>query len=120
MITRFTTTKSHPSGEAFDYPHRPAARSCLSRRPPPRARVRHIFCEIDSRMARPEISRSGEIEVFVGVVEAGSFSAAARALHMTPSAVSKLIARLEARLGARLISRSTRRLQLTPEGVALP
>ncbi|KUM24362.1 LysR family transcriptional regulator [Mesorhizobium loti] len=69
-------------------------------------------------MARPEINRSGEIEVFVRVVEAGSFSAAARALRMTPSAVSKLIARLEARLGARLISRSTRRLQLTPEGVA--
>ncbi|RWA69803.1 LysR family transcriptional regulator [Mesorhizobium sp.] len=69
-------------------------------------------------MARPEINRSGEIEVFVRVVEAGSFSAAARALRMTPSAVSKLIARLEARLGARLVSRSTRRLQLTPEGVA--
>jgi DNA-binding transcriptional LysR family regulator len=69
-------------------------------------------------MARPEINRSGEIEVFVRVVEAGSFSAAARGLRMTPSAVSKLIARLEARLGARLISRSTRRLQLTPEGVA--
>ncbi|SFO44167.1 DNA-binding transcriptional regulator, LysR family [Mesorhizobium sp. NFR06] len=69
-------------------------------------------------MARPEINRSGEIEVFVRVVEAGSFSAAARALRMTPSAVSKLIARLETRLGARLISRSTRRLQLTPEGAA--
>lgn len=69
-------------------------------------------------MARPDINRSGEIEVFVRVVEAGSFSAAARALRMTPSAVSKLIARLEARLGARLISRSTRRLQLTPEGIA--
>lgn len=69
-------------------------------------------------MARPDINRSGEIEVFVRVVEAGSFSAAARALRMTPSAVSKLIARLEARLGARLISRSTRRLQLTPEGAA--
>ncbi len=67
-------------------------------------------------MARPEINRSGEIEVFVQVVEAGSFSAAARALRMTPSAVSKLIARLEARLGARLISRSTRKLQITPEG----
>jgi DNA-binding transcriptional LysR family regulator len=67
-------------------------------------------------MARPEINRSGEIEVFARVVEAGSFSAAARTLRMTPSAVSKLIARLEARLGARLISRSTRRLQLTPEG----
>ncbi|RWM25135.1 LysR family transcriptional regulator [Mesorhizobium sp.] len=69
-------------------------------------------------MARPDINRSGEIEVFVRVVEAGSFSAAARELRMTPSAVSKLIARLEARLGARLISRSTRKLQLTPEGAA--
>ncbi|MGX9118955.1 LysR family transcriptional regulator [Mesorhizobium sp. BHbsci] len=69
-------------------------------------------------MARPDMNRSGEIEVFVRVVEAGSFSAAARMLRMTPSAVSKLIARLEARLGARLVSRSTRKLQLTPEGVA--
>ncbi len=69
-------------------------------------------------MARPDINRSGEIEVFVRVVEAGSFSAAARELRMTPSAVSKLMARLEARLGARLVSRSTRRLMLTPEGTA--
>ena len=69
-------------------------------------------------MARPDINRSGEIEVFVRVVEAGSFSAAARALRMTPSAVSKLIARLETRLGARLVSRSTRKLLLTPEGAA--
>ncbi len=37
---------------------------------------------------------------------------------MTPSAVSKLVARLEARLGVRLINRSTRKLQLTPEGAA--
>nr|WP_309395685.1 LysR family transcriptional regulator [Pandoraea sp.] len=56
------------------------------------------------------------MEVFARVVELGGFSAAARALHMTPSAVSKLVARLEARLGARLFNRSTRRLQLTPEG----
>ena len=69
-------------------------------------------------MERYDINLSGEIEVFVRVVEAGSFSAAARALRMTPSAVSKLIARLEARLGARLVSRSTRKLQLTPEGTA--
>jgi DNA-binding transcriptional LysR family regulator len=69
-------------------------------------------------MARPEINRSGEMEVFVRVIEAGSFSAAARALRMTPSAVSKLVARLEARLGARLLSRSTRKIMLTPEGVA--
>ncbi|WP_421915732.1 LysR substrate-binding domain-containing protein [Mesorhizobium sp.] len=69
-------------------------------------------------MARSDVNRSGEIEVFVSVVEAGSFSAAARKLRMTPSAVSKLIARLEARLGARLVSRSTRKLLLTPEGTA--
>ncbi|EON12701.1 transcriptional regulator [Pandoraea sp. SD6-2] len=58
------------------------------------------------------------MEVFVRVVAHGGFSAAARALHMTPSAVSKLIARLESRLGARLFNRSTRRLQLTPEGTS--
>ncbi|MDQ8732075.1 LysR family transcriptional regulator [Bradyrhizobium sp. LHD-71] len=69
-------------------------------------------------MARIEVNRSGEMEVFVRVVEQGGFSSAARACRMTPSAVSKLIARLEGRLGARLVNRSTRRLQLTPEGSA--
>jgi DNA-binding transcriptional LysR family regulator len=67
-------------------------------------------------MPRPEINRSGEMEVFARVVELGGFSQAARSLRMTPSAVSKLIARLEARLGVRLIIRSTRKLQLTEEG----
>ncbi|WP_417774308.1 LysR family transcriptional regulator [Stappia sp.] len=67
-------------------------------------------------MARIEINRSGEMEVFVRVVEQGGFSPAARIAGMTPSAVSKLIARLEARLGTRLLNRSTRQLQLTPEG----
>jgi DNA-binding transcriptional LysR family regulator len=56
------------------------------------------------------------MEVFVRVVEQGGFSPAARIAGMTPSAVSKLIARLEARLGTRLLNRSTRQLQLTPEG----
>jgi len=67
-------------------------------------------------MSRPEVNRSGELEVFVRVVELGGFSAAARALLMTPSAVSKLVARLEARLGVRLLNRSTRQVQLTAEG----
>lgn len=67
-------------------------------------------------MARLDLNRSGEMEVFVRVVAAGGLSPAARSLRMTPSAVSKLLARLEARLGARLINRSTRRLTLTPEG----
>lgn len=69
-------------------------------------------------MARPDINRSGELEVFVRVIETGGFSAAARSLDMTPSAVSKLVARLEQRLGTRLLQRSTRQLQLTPEGCA--
>ncbi|WP_431284244.1 LysR family transcriptional regulator [Humitalea sp. 24SJ18S-53] len=69
-------------------------------------------------MARPDVNRSGEMEVFVRVVDTGGFSPAARAGRMTPSAVSKLIARLEARLGARLVNRSTRKFLLTPEGSA--
>lgn len=69
-------------------------------------------------MPRTEVNRSGEMDVFVRVVEYGGFSHAARSLRMTPSAVSKLVARLEARLGARLINRSTRKLQLTAEGEA--
>jgi DNA-binding transcriptional LysR family regulator len=67
-------------------------------------------------MARLDVNRSGEMEVFARVVELGGFSAAARALRMTPSAISKLVARLEARLGARLVNRSTRGLQFTAEG----
>ncbi|AKT41178.1 LysR family transcriptional regulator [Chondromyces crocatus] len=67
-------------------------------------------------MAHREINRSGDMTVFVRVVELGSFSAAARALRMTPSAVSKMVGRLETRLGVRLFNRSTRHVQLTPEG----
>jgi len=67
-------------------------------------------------MGRLDVNRAGEMEVFVRVVEQGSFSGAARLFAMTPSAVSKLVARLEARLGVRLLHRSTRQLQLTAEG----
>lgn len=42
-----------------------------------------------------DINRSGELAIFIRVVELGSFSAVARACNMTPSAVSKLISRLE-------------------------
>lgn len=69
-------------------------------------------------MARILMERSGEMEVFVRVVLDGSFSAAARNLELTPSAVSKLIARLEHRLGTRLLIRTTRALTLTDEGEA--
>ncbi|MDR6641069.1 DNA-binding transcriptional LysR family regulator [Luteibacter sp. 1214] len=61
-------------------------------------------------------NRAGEMEAFMRVVQAGSFAGAARAAGLSPSAISKLVARLEARLGTRLIVRTTRTLQLTPEG----
>ena len=54
--------------------------------------------------------------VFQRVVERGSFAGAAEDMGLSPSAVSKLITRLELRLGVRLINRTTRRLALTPEG----
>jgi len=66
-------------------------------------------------MAR-DANRLAEMEVFAEVVERGGLSAAARALSLTPSAVSKLMGRLEERLGVRLMNRSTRRVQLTEEG----
>lgn len=61
-------------------------------------------------------NRAGEMEVFVRAVGLGSFSAAGRQLGLSPSAVSKLITRIEDRLGTRLLVRSTRSLQPTPEG----
>lgn len=56
------------------------------------------------------------IEAFVAAAEAGSFTAAAESLERAPSSVSRSVARLEAALGLRLFSRTTRRVQLTPEG----
>ncbi|MFH1803961.1 MAG: LysR family transcriptional regulator [Pseudomonadota bacterium] len=61
-------------------------------------------------------NRAGEMEVFIRVAELGSFSEAGRKLHLSPSAVSKLVTRIEDRLSTRLLVRSTRGLQLTPEG----
>ncbi len=60
--------------------------------------------------------RARALQVFAAVVDLGSFSAAGRALGLTPSAVSRIVDRIEARLGARLLLRSTRALTLTAEG----
>ncbi|WP_110946680.1 LysR family transcriptional regulator [Pseudomonas bohemica] len=62
--------------------------------------------------------RSGEMEVFAKVAQEGSLSAAARTLGLTPSAVSRIIARTEQRLGTRLLLRTTRAITLTCEGEA--
>src|SRR5437762_2398440 len=66
------------------------------------------------RLPHPE-----DLEVFLRVIAGGGFSAAARALHVTPGAVSKQIARLERALDVRLFERSTRRVRPTPEGEAV-
>lgn len=59
-----------------------------------------------------------ELIAFVKSVELKSFSAAARVLSTTPSAISKRVAKLEDRLGVRLLQRTTRSLNLTTEGKA--
>jgi DNA-binding transcriptional LysR family regulator len=56
------------------------------------------------------------IAVFVKVVEAGSFSVAARRLGMPKTTVSAKVAGLEKRLGVRLIQRTTRKLRMTEAG----
>jgi DNA-binding transcriptional LysR family regulator len=65
---------------------------------------------------REMTDRSGEMEAFTAVVRAGSLSGAGRALGLTPSALSRILSRIEARLGVRLIVRTTRSLNLTREG----
>ena len=58
------------------------------------------------------------IAVFVKVVQAGSFSGAARLLGIPNTTVSAKVARLEKRLGVTLIHRTTRKLNITPAGRA--
>lgn len=62
------------------------------------------------------MDRLGPLNAFIHAAEARSFTAAARALGISASAVGKAIARLEERLGAPLFHRSTRQITLTPEG----
>lgn len=58
----------------------------------------------------------GRAKTLVRIVEAGSFSAAARSLGMSLAAISRQVATLEEELGAKLIVRTTRTLRLTDEG----
>jgi DNA-binding transcriptional LysR family regulator len=64
------------------------------------------------------MDRLREMELFVRVVETGSFSAAARDLKLGQPAISKTVAALEERLGVRLLVRSTRQLSPTEAGMA--
>ncbi len=57
-----------------------------------------------------------DAEIFVQVVETGSFTATAERLNLSKAVVSKYVSRLETELGARLLYRTTRRLSLTEAG----
>ncbi len=60
-----------------------------------------------------------QLQMFLAVVDSGSFSAAAEALHLTQPAVSEGVRALEQRLGGRLFERRGRRATVTPAGAAL-
>ena len=62
------------------------------------------------------MDRLTALQVFRRVAERGSFADAGRSLGLSPAAISKNIAELEAHVGTRLIQRTTRRMALTEEG----
>ncbi|WP_024974319.1 LysR family transcriptional regulator [Ralstonia pickettii] len=69
-------------------------------------------------MSAPGV-QPAELGFFVALATAGSLSAAARNLGITTPAVSKRLAQMEARIGMPLVTRTTRRMSLTPEGEVL-
>jgi DNA-binding transcriptional LysR family regulator len=64
------------------------------------------------------IDRLNAVELFCAAAKAQSFTAAASALGVTPSAISKAVQRLENRLGLKLFQRTTRAIRLTDDGLA--
>lgn len=63
------------------------------------------------------MDRFREMEVFAAIADAGSFAKAAEKARLSPPAVTRLIAELEARVGTRLIQRTTRSMRLTEAGL---
>jgi LysR family carnitine catabolism transcriptional activator len=60
-----------------------------------------------------------ELETFIAVAQAESFSAAALRMHVTQPTVTGRIQRLETALGAKLLRRTTRKVETTPQGAVL-
>jgi len=65
------------------------------------------------------VDRLTDIALFLRVLDLGSISAAARNLDLSVAVASKRLLRLERDLGVRLLHRTTRKLNVTPEGAAL-
>src|SRR3954466_8832120 len=59
------------------------------------------------------------LQIFIRVVETGSFSAVAREANTSQSAITRQVAQLEDHFGVRLLHRTTRRLSLTDDGQAM-
>jgi DNA-binding transcriptional LysR family regulator len=66
--------------------------------------------------ALPPVIQPGELGFFVALASSASLSSAARELGLSKAAVSKRLAQIEQRSGVPLVSRTTRRMSLTPEG----
>ena len=64
------------------------------------------------------MDRFDAMQAFARVVEAGSFTKAAKTLHMSRTSVSQLVQQLEARLRVRLLNRTTRKVNMTADGAA--
>jgi DNA-binding transcriptional LysR family regulator len=87
---------------------------------------RGAFSRIDGRLGITLLAKHRELpamdlagmEIFARVVEARSFSAAARRLNVSTSVVSKCVTRMEQSLGVRLLNRTTRSISLTEIGTA--
>jgi DNA-binding transcriptional LysR family regulator len=72
----------------------------------------------DSHTAIDAAETAHAIQLLVAIADLGSFTAAGARLSLTPSAVSKAVARTEARLGLRLLQRTTRSVAFTDHGEA--
>jgi len=64
------------------------------------------------------VDRFDAMRAFVRVVDAGSFTKAAETLHMSKTTVTQLVQQLEARLRVRLLNRTTRKINVTSDGIA--
>ncbi|MFD0573941.1 LysR family transcriptional regulator [Kitasatospora gansuensis] len=60
-----------------------------------------------------------QLRYFAAIVDEGSFTAAARRLHVSQSGISTQVAKLESELGQQLLDRSGRQIRLTPAGEAV-
>lgn len=81
----------------------------------------HSLCvngQVRKRLLRQvhELPQTRDLAVFVAVVEDGGFAEAGRRLRTAPSTLSRTVTRLEDRLGVALLRRTTRMIEMTPEG----